>query len=772
MNQLIQLIGKPRYESAPRGVGGVSFPKQGKFTLEQVRELKQQLESLLRQWDSVPLNKNIDPLVTVVYTNVVAKSNRVKSLLRNTALHNNQAVVGVRIVEGQSEITYCIPRDELQQALLRLEYFIQGLAQAFPDVAEFTLEEFNQLRSKQIKLPTAIATTVALNLFCDVYYVQRIYISQRGAFNPQLESKVMQLVSLYSTNLKLVDLYTKVFGYEAFPRVLDDNTLFLDPEQVQILRRTAPYLIAMSAWDEATYDYQSVEQLNLGRISIPAPRDEPIVGVIDSQFSRDVYFADWIEAINTVPNTTQEQYSTRVLDHGTSVTALVVDGPAFNPNLDDGCGRFRVKFFGISEPSGKMSVFHVLQTIERAVRNNPQIKVWNISLGSIEEIRDDYISPAGAFLDRLQYEHDVVFVVSATNKGNRVGEVRIGSPADSLNSLVVGAVNSQDEPASYSRVGNVLSFFVKPDVSYYGGDVYEPLHTCSSLGYSSVIGTSYAAPWITRKMAYLIHHLGLSREVAKALIIDAAAQWHGITEQADYIGYGVVPVHIRDVVESSDDEIKFFFSENVSDYATILDSIPVPLLDPNVPESELKHNYVAKCTLCYFPECSRNQGVDYTNFEVDVHLGPQESTEESFKIYDIKNNTQGSDSAQNLPEAKVRKSFRKWDNTKFLHEYSSLSSSTHRPKKARNAKGLWGCSLLYKQRLSTMERPSMHLGLVVTLKELHGVNRFDEFVFNCVQLRSEHNPAQSRWRHVRVIDTYAQHQVQQQSQNYFEFDDE
>lgn len=36
-------------------------------------------------------------------------------------------------------------------------------------------------------------------------------------------------------------------------------------------------------------------------------------------------------------------------------------------------------------------------------------------------------------------------------------------------------------------------------------------------------GTSFAAPWITRKLAYLIYVMGLSREVAKALIIDAAA---------------------------------------------------------------------------------------------------------------------------------------------------------------------------------------------------------------------------------------------------------
>ncbi|MBZ5796632.1 hypothetical protein K8353_41935, partial [Burkholderia contaminans] len=32
--------------------------------------------------------------------------------------------------------------------------------------------------------------------------------------------------------------------------------------------------------------------------------------------------------------------------HGTAVTSLIVDGANLNPNLDDGCGNFRVRHFG------------------------------------------------------------------------------------------------------------------------------------------------------------------------------------------------------------------------------------------------------------------------------------------------------------------------------------------------------------------------------------------------------------------------------------------
>ena len=37
-----------------------------------------------------------------------------------------------------------------------------------------------------------------------------------------------------------------------------------------------------------------------------------------------------------------------------------------------------------------------------------------------------------------------------------------------------------------------------------------------------VSGTSFAAPWISTKLAYLIHVMGLSREVAKALLIGSS----------------------------------------------------------------------------------------------------------------------------------------------------------------------------------------------------------------------------------------------------------
>jgi AAA-ATPase, putative len=98
-------------------------------------------------------------------------------------------------------------------------------------------------------------------------------------------------------------------------------------------------------------------------------------------------------------------------------------------------------------------------------------------------------------LDELQSQKDIIFVVAGTNKNAEDESVKkIGSPADSINSVVVNSVRMDKKPASYTRRGIVLSFFAKPDVSYYGGDEQEPLNACSHSGLSEVKGTSFAAP--------------------------------------------------------------------------------------------------------------------------------------------------------------------------------------------------------------------------------------------------------------------------------------
>lgn len=76
------------------------------------------------------------------------------------------------------------------------------------------------------------------------------------------------------------------------------------------------------------------------------------------------------------------------------------------------------------------------------------------------EIDANFISPEAAELDKIQYEYDVIFVVAGANKKKNSNVNKIGAPADSLNSLVVNAIDFSGKPASYTRRVPVLSYFI------------------------------------------------------------------------------------------------------------------------------------------------------------------------------------------------------------------------------------------------------------------------------------------------------------------------
>ena len=54
-----------------------------------------------------------------------------------------------------------------------------------------------------------------------------------------------------------------------------------------------------------------------------------------------------------------------------------------------------------------------------------------------------------------------------------------------------------------------------------------------------------------------------------------------------------------------------------------------------------------------------------------------------------------------------------------------------RPRKAYLA-GMWGLSIKTKERLAPKEGRGLKFGVVVTLKEMNGINRIDEFIKLCM----------------------------------------
>ena len=100
--------------------------------------------------------------------------------------------------------------------------------------------------------------------------------------------------------------------------------------------------------------------------------------------------------------------SSEDMDHGTAVSSIIVDGPNINPELDDGCGRFKVRHFGVAL-SNQMSSFAILRHIKEIVKTNKDIRVWNLSLGSALEINPNFISPEAAISENVQNLAEAAF---------------------------------------------------------------------------------------------------------------------------------------------------------------------------------------------------------------------------------------------------------------------------------------------------------------------------------------------------------------------------
>lgn len=108
MNDLLQLKGRFQFNKAPRP-GAVELPVSGRVSSGKLRTLESDLVELKRYWQSrdVPFN----PLISVYYKTVVAKSNRIRKLLSGSQ-STAATVVGAKF-EGDEKnprhvITHCL----------------------------------------------------------------------------------------------------------------------------------------------------------------------------------------------------------------------------------------------------------------------------------------------------------------------------------------------------------------------------------------------------------------------------------------------------------------------------------------------------------------------------------------------------------------------------------------------------------------------------------------------------------------------------------------
>ena len=152
MNSLLQLKGHFEQRSNPNRPGPRNLPAGQEIKVSHVSDLKRQLSELAVFWSDKTLFTKA--LVSVHYTDVVAKSNRIKDLLSESPKGANESIVGARFDENDDGIkhviTHCVYRDTIEKAVAELDECIKVLETKF--AGKLSVSQIEDINANRIPI--------------------------------------------------------------------------------------------------------------------------------------------------------------------------------------------------------------------------------------------------------------------------------------------------------------------------------------------------------------------------------------------------------------------------------------------------------------------------------------------------------------------------------------------------------------------------------------------------------------------------------------------
>lgn len=425
-------------------------------------------------------------------------------------------------------------------------------------------------------------------------------------------------------------------------------------------------------------DFQTHEEINNNIY----PSGNPIVAILDGYpLARHEVLNNRL-MIDDIDNM-ESYYQVQERKHGTAMCSLIVRGdlnrneeplptplyvrPIMCPNERD---------FNRNEyvPNDRL----LIDTVHRAVRRifegegdldavAPSVKIINLSIGDRDRLFYNSMSPWSKLLDWLSYKYRVLFVISTGNHYNEIRlsvsqaefmtleeiekeriflheilnnarNCRIMSPAESINSLTVGALhvdnatfNSNERrlnpyttilPSTYTAFGGGYRRAIKPDLVYYGGRQMFDFH----FGDTSILRPSFyktspglkvAAPDNTLNKT--IHEIGTSN--ATALITRSGYYCYQVLEELLNENEINVPSHIMAILIKamlihgcSWGEISEELDKRLDDYDDkVLQKIKSKLLGYGFPDiDKVKECTEQRATVIGFGELSEEEAHVYS----------------------------------------------------------------------------------------------------------------------------------------------------------------
>ena len=292
-------------------------------------------------------------------------------------------------------------------------------------------------------------------------------------------------------------------------------------------------------------------------------------------------------------------------------------------------------------------------------------RIFNLSVNSFRGCKTTHMSQWASAIDKLMFENDVLFIISAGNIGRTSGSAvnpgitehlqagrnypdyllanssRIGSPGQSCFALTVGSVcihefedtdrisfGKKDFPSSFSRTGLGIWKMIKPDVVEYGGDflrtkispflitnentispdtVRAHSGSTSAIGRDSV-GTSFSAPKVTHIVSILAKEFPDEPSNFYRMMIAQSARLPlekfrtPTLDDIRYYGYGIPDA--ERATKNSAKRITFYKTEKVKPKQASIYSIKIP--DEVRPPGE-EYDVLIEVTLSYMSKPRRTR---------------------------------------------------------------------------------------------------------------------------------------------------------------------
>ncbi|MGA8475008.1 MAG: S8 family peptidase [Candidatus Cybelea sp.] len=411
-----------------------------------------------------------------------------------------------------------------------------------------------------------------------------------------------------------------------------------------------PTVRAATAFPQFGHDIDfaavSLGALQPERLPPPAAGEQyPVVGMIDGGTDpANAPLRPWItNRYEPSPG------ADRNFAHGTFVAGLIASPKSLNGLLEafppTKCRIVDV----IAMPTTGLREPELLATIDAALVQFPDVRIWNISLARNVPAHKDEFSDVARALDARQDRHNALFVIAAGNYRTPplrswppqplADRDRVAAPGDSARGLTVGSVAHLDngisavrtgEPSPFSRRGPGPSFIPKPELHHHGGN-------CSAngdfrqIGVQSVneqgllaedVGTSFATPIISSIVANVDRALGggASRNLLKALMVHSALLNSGpdvSPSDLNYYGFGK-PTDVVDALACDPWSFTFLFEPKlVAGYYYNIWPFPLPAC---LHRNNRLYGEVIM-TLVYDPPLDKSYGFEYCRSNVEVSFG-------------------------------------------------------------------------------------------------------------------------------------------------------